>query len=158
MNLGSIVLSLLPVLLAGALALLVYSSTKRQRIAVLLGFLVPGLGHFWLGYRSRALFFASILWGLFLVGLIMGKFAIVSPFERHPIWGIAQIPGGLMAVFGWLVSGRAEVTNLYNIACLYAGSACLLNIVALCDAWDLGDPKTSPMSDPTPETPGHGTV
>ena len=32
------------------------------------------------------------------------------------------------------------------------------NIVALCDAWDLGDPKTSPMSDPVPEAPGSGAA
>jgi hypothetical protein len=90
------------------------------------------------------------------VGLLLGKFAIISPFDRHPIWGIAQIPGGLMSDFGWLIAGKAEVNSLYNIACLYAGSACLLNIVALCDAWDLAGEATAPVTlkDSNPEGTG----
>lgn len=151
MNLGVIVLQLLPVALAVAAAAFVYLSTPRQRIAVLLAFLFPGLGHWWLGFRSRALLFGGCLSGLFLFGMILGDFAVVSPFDRHPIWGLAQIPGGLMTLSGWLVSGQANVSSVYSIACLYVGSACLMNIIAMCDAWDLAqDDAKSAGGDASP--------
>ena len=137
MNLAELFLQARPVLLALAIVLTVIYSTKRQRIAVLLAWLFPGLGHLWLGEKRRGLLFMVVLVTIFLAGLALGGFDTVSPFDRHPIWAMAQIPGGLMMLFGWLVSGKVEITQVYNIACLYTATACLLNLVAMCDVWDL---------------------
>ena len=119
-------------------------SDKSQRVPVLLGWLFPGLGHWVIGQRRRAVFFAVQLAGLFLTGLLLSDFRCVSPFDRHPIWALTQISGGGMAlVTAVLTSGlHIERDNpTYSAGCLYVSAACLLNLVALCDLYDLTEPE-----------------
>ena len=132
--------NLAPIVLVAGVVYLVARSNPRQRIAVGLGFAFPGAGHFYIGRKDRALAFAGIIVPLFLIGLILANFRCVSPFDRHPVWGLAQIPGGLMSGLTWLATSTLKIETenaYYNIGCLYAGTACLLNILALCDVWDL---------------------
>ena len=139
-NIGKIVVDNLWIIVAIAVALLVYRSNPRQRIAVLLALLVPGLGHWWIKEKRRGLVFAGITVGLFLTGMVLAGFANVSPFDRHPIWGMAQIPGGLLTLVAALATSGVKIieqSNLYTMGCLYTGVGCLINILAACDVWDL---------------------
>jgi hypothetical protein len=143
MNLGVLLIKLGPILVAAAIAYFLYCSDRRQRIAVLLAWLFPGLGHWWIGARSRAILFAATLVPLFIAGLVISDFLSVSPFERHPIWGLAQLPGGLMTAITWLATSGLVITRdnpYYGVGLLYTGSACLLNLLAMCDVWDLTEP------------------
>jgi hypothetical protein len=120
-------------------------SDRSQRLPILLGWLVPGLGHWKAGLKARALFFGIPLIGLFLVGLLLSDFRCVSPFDRHPIWALTQIPGGALTfVTAALTSGlMIERDNpYYSAGCLYVSVACLLNLVALCDLYDLTEPES----------------
>jgi hypothetical protein len=139
MSLGELLLKMGPVLVAGAIAYFIYASNPRQRTSVFLAWLVPGLGHWWAGHRSRAMYFAACLIPTFFIGLILADFRNISPFDRHPIWGLAQLPGGLLTALTWLATNTLKgVDNpAYHVGCLYTGSACLLNIIAMCDVWDL---------------------
>ena len=150
MTFSELILNLVPVLIAAAVAYFVWKSNRRQRTAVLIGWLFPGAGHWYLGHKDRARFFAGLLVPIFLIGLAISGFAAVSPTDRHPIWGLAQMPGGLLTLVAWLATMGVKVTStsdLYGIGCLYTGSACLLNLIALCDVWDLGEGE-----EPEPES------
>jgi hypothetical protein len=129
--------------LLGAL-LLLRTAAPAQRKPLLLGWLVPGLGHWVTGRRPRAVFFAAQIFGLFLAGLALSDFRCISPLDRHPIWALIQIPGGAMTiVVAALTHGlRIEQESAYyGVGCLYASVACLLNVIALCDLYDLTEPE-----------------
>lgn len=145
--LGPLALKLLPVLAGIGFLWIILSANPLQRKALLGAWLVPGLGHWLLGRKDRALFFAATLIPVFVTGLILGDFATVSPFDRHPIWGLAQLPGGLMTALAALLTKGANIEAadvFYSTAQLYTGAACLLNILAMCDVHDLArSPKTT---------------
>jgi hypothetical protein len=134
-----------PLLYVVGAAWFVAVSDRGQRKPVLLGWLVPGLGHWITGRRSRALFFGIQIVVLFLAGLAMADFRCVSPLDRHPIWAITQIPGGLLTVVAAITTAGLDIQRdnaLYPVGCLYVGVACLLNLVALCDLYDLTEPAS----------------
>ena len=115
-------------------------NSKQQALTLGAAWFFPGAGHFMLGQKKRALFLGGIVVTLFLLGLIFGGFRNISPFDRHPIWGIAHLFGGGMsgiaaaATHGLTLD--AEVPN-YSIGCLYSAAACLLNILLTVDVFDL---------------------
>ncbi|MEE2713625.1 MAG: DUF6677 family protein [Planctomycetota bacterium] len=146
MTFSEVILNLFPVFIAAGVAYFLWKSNARQRIAVVLAWAFPGAGHWWLGHQNRAKFFAFCLVPTFLAGMALSGFLNISPIERHPIWALAQAPGGLMTLVAWLATMSLKVTSAndyYLIGCLYSGSACLLNLIAMCDVWDLAEtPKT----------------
>ena len=120
------------------------SPTGASGCPILLGWLVPGLGHWVIGRRGRAAFFAIQLIGMFVAGLVLSDFRCVSPFDRHPIWALTQIPGGVLTLVSAAATAGLYIERdipLYSAGCLYVGAACLLNLVALCDLYDLTEPE-----------------
>jgi hypothetical protein len=110
---------------------------------VLLGWLVPGLGHWAIHERRRAVFFAVQIVALFIAGLVLSDFRAVN-LDRHPIWALIQVPGGLLSLATALATSRLMIewdNPWYPFGCLYVGVACLLNLVALCDLYDLTEPE-----------------
>ena len=141
------VLKLAPVLIAAAVAYFIKVSNRRQRLAVLFTWLFPGAGHFWLGHKTRGRFVAACIVPMFLTGLVLAGFLNVSPMDRHPVWGLAQAPGGLLTLVAWLATLSLKVTSAndyYLVGSLYTGSACLLNLVVMCDVWDLAGQAKEP--------------
>ena len=156
MTIGQIIVRYAWILAIAGLAFFVHKSTPRQRTAVGLAWLFPGLGHLWLGQRNRALVFGGIILLLYVSGMIMADFRNVSPFDRHPIWGLAQAPTAVPTLLAWLVTGPLldlkiwTVNPYYAIGCLYTGTAGLLNILAMCDVWDLaGEKRPAPVREGT---------
>jgi hypothetical protein len=127
----------------------VMASDPVQRKPVLLGWLVPGLGHWVIGRKPRALFFGIQLVGLFLIGLVLSDFRCISPFDRHPIWALTQIPGGALTIVTAILTAGLDLVRdnpLYPAGCLYVSVACLLNLVALCDLYDLTEPEKKKLA------------
>jgi hypothetical protein len=119
-------------------------SDRSQWKPVLLGWLVPGLGHWVVGKRPRAIFFGAQIIALFVIGLVLSDFRCVSPFDRHPIWALTQIPGGALTIVTAVLTSGLYITRdnpTYAAGCLYVSVACLLNLVALCDLYDLTEPE-----------------
>jgi hypothetical protein len=119
-------------------------SDRSQRLPMLLAWLVPGLGHWKVGRKARGLFFGVQLTALFVVGLLLSDFRCVSPFDRHPIWALTQIPGGLLTLVTAALTSSLDITHdnpTYSAGCLYVAVACLLNLVAMCDLYDLTEPE-----------------
>jgi hypothetical protein len=72
-------------------------------LALVLAWLVPGLGHLLLGQRARGLIFAIMIHGLFAAGMVIGGIRAINPPEQ-PIWTYTQF------LSGWpmLVANRVE--------------------------------------------------
>lgn len=160
MAIGKFALQFGPLLAVLGVFFIIYRSAPRQRIALGLAWAFPGAGHFWLGERQRGLLFSGSLVGVFLVGLLLSEFGGVSPFDRHELWGLAQIPGGMLTVLTWLATMGVVVDSydgVYQIGSLYIGTACLLNILAMCDAWDIAGGHLEGGSEPAAGTDAPAT-
>lgn len=83
----------------------------RGWLAFLLGWALPGLGHWWLGERRRAVLAGGAVLALFLGGLLIGGLDSIDQREDGP-WFIAQAWNGPIAFAadfaneGLLKSGR----------------------------------------------------
>lgn len=153
-------------------ALIAYLIARDQRrgVAVLLSWLVPGLGHMRLGHRSRGLFLFAIVAALFLAGLVMCDFRAVAPFAahgeatgRHDVWALAQFFNGLFfAVTAAVTHGSYKVKDMpfYATGCLYTAVAGLLNVLVMLDAWDISAPlpatDLAPVNAAAPAAPKEG--
>ncbi len=77
--------------------------TATGYLAIILAWAVPGLGHFLVGEKGRGLLFATVIHGLFALGMIIGGIRAINPWDQ-PIWTYTQY------LAGWpmLVAGRVE--------------------------------------------------
>ena len=121
-------------------AAMVAIADPRVRKPFLLGIAVPGLGHMSIGEKGRGLLVAVPVLILYVAGLLLSDFRCVSPFDRHPLWGVLQAPAAGPTLLSWLGTRHLTLEHIgetYQVGCLYVGIACLLNLVALCDLRDL---------------------
>ncbi|MCA9320697.1 MAG: hypothetical protein KDB53_08185 [Planctomycetes bacterium] len=128
-----------PVIVLLMLSRFLTGTTRRERLAVILGWLFPGLGHIYLGERRRGLFLGGLIVGTFLAGLVLAHFRCISPFDRHPIWAVAHFFGGLLSLGTWGATQSLHIEAdyaTYQVGCLYVGIATLLNILVIIDAFD----------------------
>jgi uncharacterized protein DUF6677 len=111
-------------------------------IAVLLAWVFPGLGHFYLGRRTRALLYATLVTLTFVFGLsFQGR--LYSPEQGAPLTLLATF-----AVFGsglLNIAGRLLVENprgailavTYEYGCAFLLTAGLMNLLLMLDAYDI---------------------
>lgn len=107
----------------------------------LVAWAIPGAGHLWLGRRSKGLVFLIALPLMFAIGL--GLEGRLFPFEpSQPLVALAAVadvgiglPYLIARVLGMGVGTVIAVTYEYgNTFVIVAG---LLNLLVVCDAWDL---------------------
>jgi hypothetical protein len=110
-------------------------------LALLLGWLIPGAGHFLLGKWVRGLLLFVAIFGMYLIGLaLQGKVYTPNTGDVLDILNFAgQLGMGLLyilaRVFGW---GATSVVNtLADYGTKFIVVAGLLNIVAAVDAHSL---------------------
>jgi TM2 domain-containing membrane protein YozV len=74
-------------------------------LALIVAWLVPGMGHLMIGQKARGVIFAVTLHGLFALGLLIGGIRAINPADQ-PIWRYTQF------LSGWpmLVSNHLEKT------------------------------------------------
>lgn len=109
---------------------------KNRKLAALLAFLVPGLGHAYQGRWGKAVLYFVCIMGLFLGGMALGEWKIlywrwVSPAaepERFCYWYLCQMMTGIIALpaliqatlvhygfptilWGWAADPPMEVLN-----------------------------------------------
>ncbi|NOX58195.1 MAG: hypothetical protein GXP29_04970 [Planctomycetes bacterium] len=132
-------------------------STARQsepsfaKIATtgVLAWLLPGLGHVYLGQRNRGIILGVVVAATFWCGVaVAGVQSSVQPIRRTA-WFCGQICAGshTLATVGW---GRLRSTSHPNeragfaeedIAVIFTGVAGMLNILIILDALASTDPK-----------------
>jgi hypothetical protein len=102
---------------------------------------IPGLGHLWLGRRSKGLIFLVALPLMFAIGLaFQGR---LFPFDfSDPLVGLEAFAqfgiGVLFFIAGPLGYGRGDVRAVsYEYGNTFLIVAGLLNFLVVIDAWDV---------------------
>jgi len=119
---------------------------RHPFVPVLLAWLVPGSGHFVLGRPWPALCVAAGVVPLFVLGLHLTGYEIVSP-ERHPWYFVTHVWAGLPTAFAALLTTHRTVTEILpyqEAGRLYTAVAGMLNLMAIADVWARcrrGDPE-----------------
>jgi hypothetical protein len=110
--------------------------------ACLLGFLVPGLGHLFLGRRTKGLIFLGAIGALFLIGVAMDARLSLYVGFGDPLAllrSLAQmaigVPYFLVRALGYGMGAVTSVTHEYGNT--FTEVAGLLNILVVLDAYDV---------------------
>jgi hypothetical protein len=125
----------------GAVAVKPQAGTGRLVRVCVGAWLIPGLGHFLLGRRGRALIlFASIV-GMFLLGIAMkGEFFSVHSASYLQTLGFfgqmcVGVPMPAALFFGYSGGNGFFVSSDYGTAFLVAAG--MLNVLTVLDAYDI---------------------
>jgi uncharacterized protein DUF6677 len=117
---------------------------KRSVTAMILAFVLPGAGHFYLGYRTRAAIFFAIIVVLFVIGLSIDG----------SLYTLGESGGALLkllATFGSMGSGalyfiaramgpHGDVTSMtYEYGTTFTLTAGLMNLLLVLDCFDIGE-------------------
>ena len=112
----------------------------RVSLAGFLAWLVPGLGHLYLGQRRRGVILLVVIGATFWSGVAIGGVTDTLDPHRRTAWFMAQISTGVhaLAALGWK-EVLADQQTAYcwraeEVAVVYAGVAGLLNLLAILDA------------------------
>lgn len=112
--------------------------------AAILAYLVPGLGHLYLGERKRAIFIFSGVMGLYLAGILIGGIDVIDRVEDM-WWFVLQAGVGPIAwATDWLHQSLLKppsgpdltksLGRVNEVGSLYTAMAGMLNAIALLDA------------------------
>ncbi|MHC4571874.1 MAG: DUF6677 family protein [Planctomycetota bacterium] len=105
-------------------------------IVGLLGWFVPGAGHFLLKEKKRAIIIFATITLTFCAGLYVGSIGVIDPIGAKP-WYVAQIMNSpMVAVLGHLTAGGGfPVYGKPNeIGQIYTSIAGLLNLLCITNA------------------------
>ncbi len=121
------------------------NQTVNGVVAAVLSWLVPGLGHVYLGHRARGVIILVAIGLAFWAGVAIGGIkTTVQPTERQA-WFAAQVCTGVHAMAVVALSKRLEDKPPYeysryvayypvdDIAVVYTGVAGLLNVLVILD-------------------------
>ena len=118
--------------------------------AGLLAWLVPGLGHFYLGEHWRGVIFLAVITSTFWGGVAIGGVKSTVDARSHPAWFVAELCTAGNAAAGLLLrsrlpeAGRDRVSPYVaawpadDIGIVYCGVAGLLNMLVILDALGRG--------------------
>lgn len=115
-------------------------------VAAILAWLLPGLGHWWVGERSRGVVFFVVITVTFWGGVAVGGVRTTIAPRENGAWIAAQLCVGTQAVaalylshrqFDWMTEQGKDPHRApwpsSNIAVVYAGVAGLLNLLVIVD-------------------------
>ena len=129
------------------------NAALRVPVAGLLTWILPGLGHFYLGERGRGLILLVTITATFWSGVAIGGAAgTVNPHERK-LWFLAQLGSGgnTLAAYGLTRRVLAELPRTdeppflghwlsTDVGVHYTGVAGLLNLLIILDAISRAEP------------------
>lgn len=117
-----------------------------QPVAGVLAFLVPGMGHVWLGETRRGVLICAGILGLFLGGLLIGGIDVVDRRTDH-WWFLLQAGNGPIAFAADAINARmasqsingtpreiVAIGRVREAGILYGALAGMLNIMVIIDA------------------------
>jgi hypothetical protein len=121
----------------------VAAPTARSPVAaMLLAWMIPGLGHWYLGRRRSAVAFAVIVTLTFLAGLsFQGRLYTIEQGQPLTILATFAVFGaGLLNIAARLLSenpGGVILSATYEYGCAYLLTAGLMNLLLVLDAFDV---------------------
>ena len=110
-------------------------SAEKTVLGILLAWFVPGLGHWIIGRRGKAILFFTTITLTFLVGVLMAEGRNLS-YERDGFYFLAYMFNAGETLVGWVATRHLELTHhvrYLQLGFLYTAVACLLNLVAMMD-------------------------
>lgn len=110
-------------------------SPERTVAGILAAWLVPGLGHWLIGRRGKAVLFFLTVTITFVAGVALAEGRNLH-FDRDRVWFLAYMFNGVETGLGWLLTRGLELDRpirFYHVGFLYSAVACLLNLVAMMD-------------------------
>jgi hypothetical protein len=123
------------------------ASIAQLPIAGLLAWLVPGLGHLYLGHRTRGLVFLVTVTVTFWSGVAIGGVRGTIDSRERRLWFVAQVCSGGNAAVGWFFSQQLAPKDRKadnpaskgpwasaEVGVHYTGVAGLLNLLVILDA------------------------
>jgi hypothetical protein len=127
-------------------------SSVRVPLAGLLGWLVPGLGHIFLGHRTRGLILLVTITATFWFGIALGGLAGTVDRHGRTAWFLAELCNGgntltALAVRSVVVPTGPHATVrpghwlTVDIGIHYAGISGLLNLLVILDVLVRADPQ-----------------
>jgi hypothetical protein len=108
---------------------------------ILVSWLIPGAGHFWLRRPQKALVFVIVLPLMFVIGLALA--GRIFPFEfSQPLVALAAFADlgiGMPYFFAWALGygGGIVVEATYEYGNTFLIVAGLLNMLVMIDAYDI---------------------
>jgi len=119
---------------------------RRGVTALLLAWIVPGLGHFYLGRRRTGILFAIIVTACFVLGLSFeGRLYSIEQGQPLTILATFAVYGaGILNLAARALSSNPGGTVLaptYEYGCAYLLTAGLMNLLLMLDAWDIATGK-----------------
>jgi hypothetical protein len=114
---------------------------NRPVLAMMLAWLVPGLGHVFQGRRVRGAMVFLALVGLFLLGTYLAEGSNLSR-ERHFYYWSGQFLIGLPGILSELAFGDMRVTShipYVDTGLVFGCVAGLLNVLAMIDVYAYGE-------------------
>ena len=128
----------------------------RAPLAGFLAWLIPGLGHIYLGYRGRGLVFLVTISATFWSGVAIGGVrSTVDPQERK-LWFMAQLCTGGNTLSAWALNQRITLGHARageptqqshwmqaDVGVHYTGVAGLLNLLIILDAIARAEPSAA---------------
>jgi TM2 domain-containing membrane protein YozV len=132
----------------------------RATTAAVLGWLLPGAGHLWLGRVRKGLVLGLLVSGTFVAGALLARGRTVT-FDENPFYYIGQIGSGLtLGVTQTLASNGLPPVNStarpeVDAGLLYMSVAGLLNLLLVLNLFDLvlGIAPGGAAKKPAPEAP-----
>jgi len=116
--------------------------TVRSAVAMLLGFLVPGAGHFFLGHRGRAIGFFAIVVSMFAIGLLIdGNVYVLAESRRSVIRLLATYASMGSGALYWIAKATGPHGSIMSATFEYGRTftltAGLMNLLLVLDCYDL---------------------
>jgi hypothetical protein len=114
---------------------------RIPEVAAILAWLVPGLGHFYLGHRPKAIILLCAILTAFVIGIVLADFEAIS-IPEHKYAFFAQVGTGGPTLLTLLITGgevsqpERAIDPLHSVGLLYTMVAGLLNFVVACDAYE----------------------
>jgi len=137
--------------------------------AAVLAWILPGLGHLYIGERARGLILLVVIGSTFWGGVAIGGVkTTIQPQERQA-WFLAQICTGSHALAAMAWSRRIDDRPAYeyspyaayypsdDLAVVYTGVAGLLNVLAIFDVLSRSERLAVPVPARRGPPPGSGT-
>ena len=113
-------------------------STEKAVLAVFLAWLIPGLGHWVIGRRAKAVLLFTVITLTFAAGLWFAEGRNMN-WERNKIFFLAYVFSAGETALAWLFAGALELDRkipLLDLGFLYTAVASLLNVVAVTAVMD----------------------
>ena len=119
---------------------------SRTIIAMLLAYLVPGAGHFYLGRRGRAAVFFCIVLALFLIGISIDGRLYVPEDGNILAWlgTIGSMGAGLPYFLARMLGVHGDIRSItVEYGTMFTLSAGLMNLLLVLDSFDIAEGRKS---------------